>query len=77
MKMSIDDVLEVLEIINEGESPDFVTSGHMAMKIAIDIVHKYQKIVEISKWNEAPCPYYKPDGDLFREIREEIEKYND
>ena len=35
---------------------------------AFSIIKKYQKIQEIVRWNYAPAPYYKPDGQLFREI---------
>ena len=41
-----------------------------AFEIAIDTMRKYQKIQEIVRWNNAPSPYYKPDGQLFREICE-------
>lgn len=34
---------------------------------------KYQQIQEIIRWNDAPSPYYKPDGQLFREICEVLE----
>jgi hypothetical protein len=37
---------------------------------AVIILRKYQKIQEIVRWNDAPSPYYKPDGQLFREICE-------
>ena len=48
MGMSIDDALEVLEVINnKRESPAFVINGHMAMKIAVDTMRKYQKIAQI------------------------------
>ena len=44
---------------------------------AVDIMRKYQKIQEIVRWNNAPSPYYKPDGQLFREICEVLEDGND
>jgi hypothetical protein len=37
---------------------------------AVIILRKYQKIQEIVRWNDAPSLYYKPDGQLFREICE-------
>ncbi len=44
-----------------------------SLKVAISTMHKYQKIQEILRWNNAPSPYYKPDGQLFREICEVLE----
>ena len=44
-----------------------------ALDMAIDTMRKYQRIQEIVRWNEAPSPYYKPDGQLFREICEVLE----
>ena len=43
-----------------------------AKDVAIETMRKYQKIQEIARWNNAPSPYYKPDGELFREIFEVI-----
>lgn len=41
---------------------------------AIETMRKYQKIEQLMKgWNNAPSPYYKPDGQLFREIIEVLE----
>ena len=36
-------------------------------------LEQLQKIQEIARWNNAPSPYYKPDGQLFREIEEVLE----
>ena len=47
------------------------------INFAIDTMRKYQKIQEIARWNNAPSPYYKPDGQLFREICEVLEDGND
>ena len=48
-----------------------------SFKVAIETMRKYQKIQEIVRWNNAPSPYYKPDGQLFREISEVLENGND
>lgn len=39
-------------------------------------LEQLQKIQEIARWNNAPSPYYKPDGQLFREIEEVLEDGN-
>ena len=52
------------------------TTEH-SLDVALEIMRKYQKIKEIVRWNNAPSPYYKPDGQLFREISEVIEDGND
>ena len=48
-----------------------------SLKVAINTMRKYQKIQEIIRWNNAPSPYYKPDGQLFREICEVVDNGND
>lgn len=47
-----------------------------AIDVAVNTMNKYQKILEIVRWNDAPSPYYKPDGQLFREICEVLEDDN-
>lgn len=42
-------------------------------KEIVDTMRKYKKIQKITRWNNAPSPYYKPDGQLFREIIEVLE----
>ena len=46
-------------------------------KQTADTMRKYQRIQQIVKWNNAPSPYYKPDGQLFREISEVVGDGND
>ncbi len=47
--------------------------GCLEFRQLVDWLSKYQKIQEIVRWNNAPSPYYKPDGQLFREICEVLE----
>lgn len=73
MGMSIDKAIEhgkeQLEIFG-GEHKEFIET-------ALDTMRKYQKIQDIVRWNNAPSPYYKPDGQLFREICEVLEDGNE
>lgn len=52
-------------------------ADHEALVMATNIMRNYQKIQEIVRWNNAPSPYYKPDGQLFREIIEVLADGND
>ncbi len=70
-------VIEDLEctmkaLMPEPEKTEICTS----LKVAIETMRKYQKIQEIVRWNNAPSPYYKPDGQLFRENCEVLEDGN-
>jgi hypothetical protein len=58
---------------NYNPTINITREDYEAFKVAINIMRKYQKIQEILRWNNAPSPYYKPDGELFREICEVIE----
>lgn len=81
MGMTIDETIKVIRKMlaytdlraRENLHADMVD----ACEMAIDTMRKYQKIQEIVRWNNAPSPYYKPDGQLFREIREVLEDGND
>ena len=76
MGMTFDKAIENLnEIIEEGWliSDMEKCTAIDACELAIDTMRKYQKIQEIVRWNNAPSPYYKPDGQLFREICEVLE----
>jgi hypothetical protein len=75
MGMTIDDHIEVLRSYYNGFTGQ---AGNLqeSIDVAIDIMGRYQKIQEILRWNDAPSPYYKPDGQLFREICEVIEYGN-
>ena len=68
LRMTID---KTIEFFNELEC--HTPQAKDARNEAIDVMRKYQKIQEILKWNKAPSPYYKPDGQLFREICEVID----
>ena len=80
MGMTIDKAIDRLEDLHfeqddweYGELTDDCLLNREALRLAIDTMHKYQKIQEILRWNNAPSPYYKPHGQLFREICEVIE----
>lgn len=76
MEMTIDEALKVwLPVIQMGV--ETMPECKEALDMAVDTMRKYQKIQEIVRWNNAPSPYYKPDGQLFREICEVIEDGND
>lgn len=78
--MSIDEILEKIEdwkrdlFLCECDSSD---PNYRRLEYIKVILKKYQKIQEIVRWNNAPSPYYKPDGQLFREICEVLEDGND
>jgi hypothetical protein len=72
MGMTID---QIIKYLNAPICADTVISKEKqkeydAHDSAVIILRKYQKIQEIVRWNDAPSPYYKPDGQLFREICE-------
>lgn len=67
MGMTIDEAIETLLYTRSYGTAD------IAKRVAINTMRKYQKIQEILRWNNAPSPYYKPDGQLFREISEVVE----
>ncbi len=81
MGMTIKEAIKVLEQHHmwTGEPQEIidVKVENSAMDVGIDTMRKYQKIQEIVRWNNAPSPYYKPDGQLFREICEVLENGND
>lgn len=72
MGMSID---KTIDFFNGLEC--YTSQAKDARDVAIQTMRKYQKIQEIVRWNNAPSPYYKPDGQLFREICEVLEDGND
>ena len=76
MGMSIDNHIEVLKSYHNGFT-GWASNIQDSIDVALDIMRKYQKIQEIVRWNNAPSPYYKPDGQLFREICEVLEDRND
>ena len=69
MKMTIN---EALDTIKGNRRIDCSEKYHGAMEVIENAISKYQKIQEIVRWNNAPSPYYKPDGQLFREIEEVV-----
>lgn len=75
--MTIDKSIENLVLLKKLE--DNIISGKtnsvlsQSLDCAISTMQKYQKIQKIARWNNAPSPYYKPDGQLFREICEVFE----
>ena len=79
--MTIDDAILCLKGIKQYGSDTFTKRSQgdwqNSLDTAIDTMRKYQKIQEIARWNNAPSPYYKPDGQLFREICEVLEDGND
>lgn len=78
MGMTIDEALHHLHTysntLGSGQTPQ--AEHEEAKRVAIDVMRKYQKIQEIARWNNSPSPYYKPDGQLFREICEVLEDGN-
>ena len=86
MGMTIDDIKHCLKVMVDCEVCEecnfYGTTGtdhceHDCVCGALDIINKYQKIQEIVRWNNSPSPYYKPDGQLFREICEVLDNGND
>ena len=75
MGMMIDKHIEILKSYHNGFTGQ-VSNLQESIDVAVDIMRKYQKIQEIVRWNNAPSPYYKPDGQLFREICEVLEDGN-
>ena len=73
MGMSIDEHITQLKKLKSFHNGSYGAS----INYALDIMNKYQKIQEIVRWNDAPSPYYKPDGQLFREICEVLEDGDD
>ena len=79
MGMSIDNSIRLLEDHHKWEKKYgmFGSGVDDATKKLLEVAKKYQKIQEILRWNNAPSPYYKTDGDLFREICEVLEDGED
>ena len=73
MGMTIDEHIAQLKKLKSFHNGSYGAN----INFAIDTMRKYQKIQEIVRWNNAPSPYYKPDGQLFREICEVLEDGND
>ena len=75
MKMTIEKAHEILSngLVNAPSEHEWC----VAFLMAINTMKKYQKIQEIARWNNAPSPYYKPDGQLFREIEEVLNGNDD
>ena len=69
MGMTIDEHIVQLKKLKSFHNGSYGAS----INFALDIMCKYQKMQEIVRWNNAPSPYYKPDGQLFREICEVLE----
>ena len=74
MGMTIDQSINQIIDSLIGEKANLLNhSDRVALTDALNTMRKYQKIQEIVRWNNAPSPYYKPDGQLFREICEVLE----
>lgn len=76
MGMSIDEAIEYnknlkmyMEISDRQDTYKFLEENHVALDIAISIMHKYQKIEEIVKNTQQLCSY----GSAFIDIREVLE----
>lgn len=79
MSITVDNSIRLLENYQEWKKRyDLDESGvDDAINKLLEVAKKYQKIQKIARWNNAPSPYYKPDGQLFREICEVFEDGND
>jgi hypothetical protein len=77
MGMSIDEAIIRYKNNAEYERTHGNLQGCLEFRQLAKWLEKLQKIQEILRWNDAPSPYYKPDGQLFREICEVIEDGSD